>query len=395
MFRKLASLNPDLKRLQEKGFAVAIDSEHLIVRDIPYLDAAGQVRWGALVIKMVFIDQQHVAQENHQVLFAGGEPHQIDGTPIGNIGNRPHKLPLSPACSDVVVERSLSNKPASGKFADFFEKVESYVAIISGPAMAKHGATPYTFREVSEAEVDSVFMFHDTLTSRAEIADLAALFKDDVIALFGLGGSGAYLLDFLVKTPLKEIRGFDGDEFHVHTAYRSPGRLDPNEFGAKKAQVYQARYENFRRGLVLAPEYITQAGDANLDGVTFAFVCVDKGASRAAIFDILISRGIPFIDVGMGLQRQGVPLSGMIRTTYFAPEAAQGVRDLKLAEEGEAPDDLYKTNIQISELNAMNAAVAMILFKQLRGFYARNNTSYHLLFGIDDFKMADANRDPD
>ena len=395
MYRKLASLNPDLKRLQEKGFAVAIDSEHLIVRDIPYLDAAGHLSWGALVTKLVFIDQQHVAQENHQVLFAGGDPHEIDGTPIRNIGNRPHQLPLSTACSDVVIERSFSNKPASGKFADFFEKVESYVAIISGPAMAKHDATPYSFREVAEAEVDSVFKFHDTLTSRAEIADLAALFEDDIVALFGLGGSGAYLLDFLIKTPLKEIRGFDGDEFHVHTAYRSPGRLDPNEFGVKKAQVYQARYENFRHGLVLAPEYITQAGDANLDGVTFAFVCVDKGPSRAAIFDILIARGIPFIDVGMGLQRQGVPLSGMIRTTYFAPETAQGVRDQKLVEEGDAPDDLYKANIQISELNAMNAAVAIMLFKQLRGFYARNNTSYHLLFGIDDLKMADANRDPD
>jgi hypothetical protein len=38
-----------------------------------------------------------------------------------------------------------------------------------------------------------------------------------------------------------------------------------------------------------------------LEGVTFAFVCVDRGSARAGIFDLLISRGIPFIDVGMGL----------------------------------------------------------------------------------------------
>jgi hypothetical protein len=39
-----------------------------------------------------------------------------------------------------------------------------------------------------------VFKFQDTLTSRAEIGDLSALFKDDVVALIGLGGTGAYVL---------------------------------------------------------------------------------------------------------------------------------------------------------------------------------------------------------
>ena len=51
--------------------------------------------------------------------------------------------------------------------------------------------------------------FQDTLTSRAEITDLSAKFKDDVVAVIGLGGTGAYVLDFLVKTPVKEIRAFD------------------------------------------------------------------------------------------------------------------------------------------------------------------------------------------
>jgi tRNA A37 threonylcarbamoyladenosine dehydratase len=48
---------------------------------------------------------------------------------------------------------------------------------------------------------DSVFKLHDTLTSRAEIGDLAAVFKDEVVAIIGLGGTGSYLLDFMAKTP--------------------------------------------------------------------------------------------------------------------------------------------------------------------------------------------------
>ena len=177
-------------------------------------------------------------------------------------------------------------------------------SIISGPAIELYNANPYTFRVVEEVVSDSVFKFHDTLTSRAEITDLSAKFKDDVIAIIGLGGTGAYVLDFLVKTPVREIRAFDLDSFHVHNAFRSPGRLEPTELDKTKAEVYRSRYDNFRTGLSVEPKLIDSSCSGDLDGVTFAFVCVDKGSSRAGIFDLLISKGIPFIDVGMGLNRK-------------------------------------------------------------------------------------------
>ena len=160
-----------------------------------------------------------------------------------------------------------------------------------------------------------MFKFHDTLTSRAEIGDLAALFKDEVIAIIGLGGTGCYVLDYIVKTPVKEIRAFDGDAYHVHNAFRSPGRLDEADLGKGKAEVYQLRYDNFRHGLMLHQKYIDRTSGADLAGVTFAFVCVDKGSARAEIFDLLISLRIPFIDVGMGLNRKQGALSGTLRAT--------------------------------------------------------------------------------
>ena len=49
---------------------------------------------------------------------------------------------------------------------------------------------------------------------------------------------GGYLLDFLVRMPVREIRGFDFDFFHVHNAFRSPGRLAENDLGKPKAEVY-------------------------------------------------------------------------------------------------------------------------------------------------------------
>ena len=329
-----------------------------------------------------------VTQDDHQIFFAGTVPHNIDGTPIRNLGGGPTQLALSEACKDVVVQRSFSNKPrAGGKFQDFFEKIESYVSIICGPAMELHDVTPYTFRVEKEVVTDSIFKYHDTLTSRAEINDLSAKFREDIVAVIGLGGTGAYLLDFLIKTPVKEIRAFDLDLFHVHNAFRSPGRLENSELGQSKAQVYKDRYDNFRTGLSVEPRFIDASCDKELDGVTFAFVCVDKGSSRAEIFDLLISKGIPFIDAGMGLKRKDSMLKGMLRTTNYSAENAKKLRDKGLAPLTDNLDDLYKTNIQIGELNALNACLAVIRFKQLRGFYLEENPYYNLIFEIGELKL--------
>ena len=329
-----------------------------------------------------------VAQTDHQVFFAGSVPYGLDGEQISNLGGGPYHLALSDASKDVVVQRSFSNKPkCTGKFVDFFEKIESYVAIISGPAIELHGTTPYTFRIVEDVASDSVFKFQDTLTSRAEIADLAAKFKDDVIAVIGLGGTGAHVLDFVVKTPVREIRAFDLDLFCVHNAFRSPGRLEPTELGQSKAEVYRGRYENFRTGLSATSTLVDASCPDELDGVTFAFVCVDKGVSRAGIFDLLIEKGIPFIDVGMGLKRTKGQLNGMVRATYYSAEHGQKVRDKELAPLADSPDELYRTNIQISELNALNACLAVIRFKQLRGFYFEESPYYHLLMEVSDLKV--------
>jgi len=387
VFHQLVSRNEDLQRLVEKGYAVAFDSNYLVVRDIPYLDSDGKLQIGAIVTKLEFIDQERVTQTDHQVFFAGSVPYGLDGKPILNLGGGPTQLALSEASKDVVVQRSFSNKPTTtGKFQDFFDKIESYVAIISGPAIELHKANPYTFRIVNEVGNDSVFKFHDTLTSRAEITDLSAKFKDDVIAIIGVGGTGAYVLDFLVKTPVSEIRAFDFDPFHVHNAFRSPGKLEQSELGKPKAEVYLSRYENFRTGLSVSRKLIDASSADDLDGVTFAFVCVDKGSSRAGVFDVLISKGIPFIDVGMGLRRRDGSLNGMLRTTYYSADNAAKLRDRGLADITDTPDDEYRTNIQIAELNALNACLAVVRFKQLRGFYFEDVPYYNLLFEIGDLK---------
>ncbi|MBU1336049.1 MAG: hypothetical protein KKG17_14490 [Alphaproteobacteria bacterium] len=98
--------------------------------------------------------------------------------------------------------------------------------------------------------------------------------------------------------------------------------------------------------------YVDEGATEKLAGVTFAFVCVDTGSARAAIFDLLTRLGIPFIDVGMGLnRRKGVSLKGRTRVTYYSVEDAAAVRDNGYADLKADPEGLYRTNVQISVLN--------------------------------------------
>lgn len=394
MLKTLASHNPDLQRLLEKGYALAIDSDYLVVRDIPYLDSAGQLQWSAFVGKLVLEDQTRVRPEDHQIYFAAPRPFGLDGQVVRGLGGGDGQLKLSEHCRDIIVRQRFSHKLKEGgqprPYVDHFEKIESYVAMVCGPAMERFGVSPYTFHEHDEEKSNSVFKLRDTMTSRAEISDLAKLFENDVIAIIGLGGSGGYVLDFMVKTPVREIRGFDPDSFFVHNAFRSPGRLDVEEgveLRQSKAEVYRKRYENFRHGLTIKPLFIDETSAAELDGVTFAFVSVDKGSSRKRIIDLLIAKNIPFIDVGMGLKRHGGPISGTVRTTYFPQDSGQVVRSMCYVPETDPPDDVYKSNIQIAELNALNASLAVLRFKQIRGFYAGPTRLHQLLLTLDNLSL--------
>ena len=389
MFHRLVSHNEDIGALIRRGYAVGFDSNHLIVRDIPYLVEDLSLAWGAFAAKLDFIDEDRVKQTNHQVFFAGSHPHGLDRRPIGNIGFQPAKPHLTDACSDLDFSAAFSNKIAgTSGFRDLFQKMEHYVSIISAPAMQLHDVSPFTFRAYSDVPPDGIFRIQDTLTSRAGIGDLAALMSSETVAIIGAGGTGSYLFDFLAKSRVPKIRLFDSDQYHVHTVFRSPGAFTSSDFGRKKVAVYEARYANLRGGLQFVDAYIDSSSTGHLDGVTFAFVCVDNGRSRRDVFDALIDQRIPFIDVGMGLRRsKSGGLKGMLRVTYFPAEQGSEVRAKGWCDEGVGADDEYRTNMQIGELNSLNAALAIIRYKQVRGFYRDTSAPLNVGFAIGDLSL--------
>ena len=75
-----------------------------------------------------------------------------------------------------------------------------------------------------------------------------------------------------------------------------------------------------------------------------------------------------FIDVGMGLYRVNDSIAGIIRTTTCCSKHHRHAEACIDLAGDEAPGE-YERNAQLAELNALNAALAVIKWKKARGFY--------------------------
>ncbi|MFX6803863.1 ThiF family adenylyltransferase, partial [Acinetobacter baumannii] len=68
-----------------------------------------------------------------------------------------------------------------------------------------------------------VFNYVETASDRVGIGVLTERLVNERVAIIGVGGTGGYILDFVAKTPVREIRLFDSDEFLTPNAFRAPG----------------------------------------------------------------------------------------------------------------------------------------------------------------------------
>lgn len=79
MSRRLISLNPDLARLADEGYAVSIEEGHLVLRDVPFVDGARRVRRGVLISRLDLAGDRTIAPSDHTAWFGGGTPCDATG----------------------------------------------------------------------------------------------------------------------------------------------------------------------------------------------------------------------------------------------------------------------------------------------------------------------------
>ncbi|HXM61774.1 MAG TPA: ThiF family adenylyltransferase [Terriglobales bacterium] len=371
-------------RLRNEGYDLEIRSDHLLVKDVPYVAAGRVVKRGILVMPLKLAGDVTVKPDNHVAHFIGEFPCRADGRlidTIGNVSNGRTKLG-----EGVEIDQTFSAKPMpSGAYDNYYDKVTQYVTILSGYAQKiEPGVNAKTFRPVAAAgDEETVFKYIDTASTRAEIGAVAAkLAAVQKIAIVGLGGTGAYVLDLVAKTPVREIHLFDGDEFLQHNAFRTPGAPSLEELVAipKKAAYLKGIYDKMRNGIVAHVDFISADNVDALREMSFVFLCME-GTAKKFIVEKLEEFGLPFIDVGMGVYLSEGSLGGILRVTTSTPEQRDHLRK-RVSFASDADRNEYGTNIQIADLNALNAALAVIKWKKLAGFYQDLDFEHHCTYTI-------------
>lgn len=384
MSTQLVNRSPDLKRLRDEGYDIEVlQSGHLVVRHIPYVSAEGVVLRGTFVTPLKMAGQRTAPPDDHTVWFAGEFPCHADRSPMDQI----NAGATQQVAGEIVTQFVFSTKPASGAYADNHLKISRYADLLTHAARAiDPTATPKVFRPIPADQDDGPFHYYDTASSRAGITEVGRKLELGKVAIVGLGGTGSYVLDLIAKTPIREIHLFDGDTFSQHNAFRSPGAPSLEELDGEPTKVgyFATIYSKMHRGIIPHPAYVTGDNLEQLDGMEFVFLCVDKGAIKRVIVEALEARGIPFIDVGMGISLvadQG--LRGQLRVTTSTPEMRQHVWESERIPFEDPPGgNDYGLNIQIADMNALNAALAVARWKRLRGFYIDHEREHFSTYKI-------------
>lgn len=371
MSHKLIDLNEDLRKLRDEGYNVDIYGGYLIVRDIPYVNEKRQVRRDGVLADALNLNGEIINPPgDHTIKFAGDYPCDSEGKVMEGIRQNSDPVTISPR---LTTQHSFSARPQpTGNYRGYYEKVRTYDAILSGPAaVLDPSVSAKTFRVVEPEDDGSPFQYIDTASAQAEISAVTQKLAVERLAIVGMGGTGSYVLDLLAKTPANEIHIFDGDKFSSHNAFRAPGAASKDDLHKQllKVEYFKEIYIRMHKRIFDHPEYVDASNVDQLRDMACVFVCVDSGPDKKLILEKLEEFGVPFIDVGMGLYVVNHRLGGILQVVTSTPEnrAQAKARISFAADDDENP---YDKNIQVADLNALNAVLAVIRWKKMREFYS-------------------------
>ena len=370
MSHALIARNADLRRIEEEGYTLRIvDHAYLLIENVPYVTADGEVQEGILVMELTLSGDRAVSPTTHVAHWAGEFPYDASGNKLlALIRENAKKSSLSELIPPAY---QLSAKPDDG-YRDYYHKVTTYVELLSREARCiSPDSTAQQWRVIADQDAAaSVFLFADTASARQNTTDLARKLQNEQIAIVGIGGTGSYVLDLVAKTWAREIHLFDDDRFLQHNAFRSPGPFSRDELegGPIKSIFHAERYSRMRKALIAHNTCIDETNVQQLGVFDTVFLCMDGHPIKAKILETCMAHNTLLIDVGMGLYRVNDSIAGVMRTTTCCSEHHQHAEACIDLAGDEAPGE-YERNAQLAELNALNAALAVIKWKKKRGFY--------------------------
>ena len=376
---------------EQVGFDIEVESDVVRAVRVPCLFAGEVV--GTCTIETscdpaTGKPTQQIGGAVHAVRITADEEHDgrvyhADGTPIGNYVNGDGKT-----WSDISIHKGSQNSPEDDGSAS--DMIHRYAKQVVG-AVAAAG-----YSELATLALPDPFHIPNTFEARAAIAPVQDRIRGQRIAIIGLGGTGAYLLDLIAKTPVSEIHLLDSDCVDWHTFKRAPGAPTPEEIdlvhagSLLKVAYYHSKYAAFRDGIHPHPVRVDSpsmfAGFLSDHPIDYAFVCIDQltdgdSARQDAVYRAVTEAGVPFIDSGVSITLEDCAIRGAVTTSaYDAGSDAwkDAIPNARLV--GGAPG--YR-NVQLPEVNAAAAMFAVMEWRRRTGQYVSETPSFYQKFRLE------------
>jgi hypothetical protein len=381
--------SPDLQRLRAERYDLRISRSggQLVLGHVPYVTPARTVAFGSLVSSLEQVGD-HTANPvpDHSLYFEGQVPCDANGQPLRSMlieQDQEHVLE-----EGLTVHHRFSCKPSAGEqYPDYHAKMTAYVEMLLTHALAVDASVMATRAHpvvLEEDDPEAPFVYADTASARASITVISDKLRIERLAIVGLGGTGSYILDLVAKTPVREIHLFDRDDFLNHNAFRSPGAAGIDELNAqpKKVDYLAKRYLAMKRRVIPHPYNIDEGTVEELRTMQFVFLAADGGAVKRLVVDKLEEFGVPFVDVGIAVDESETALGGMVLVTTSTPDQRDHARTY-IDMSSPPPEELYDGNIQVADLNALNAVLAVIRWKKYCGFYRDLGREHFSAYTID------------
>ena len=312
-----------------------------------------------------------------------GRVYNADGSPIGNLVGGDGET-----WSNISIKRGAQGSPEPDETAH--DLLHRYAKQIVGAVSAAG------YSEPAALAMPDPFHIPNTFEARAAIAPVQDRIRGQRIAIIGLGGTGAYLLDLIAKTPLSEIHLLDSDCVDWHTFKRAPGSPTAEEIeqvlsgSLLKVDYYCSKYAAFRDGLYAhairvdsSSMFAEFVSDHSID---FVFVCIDQltegdSSRQDDVYRAVSEAGVPFIDSGVSITLEDCAVRGAVTTSsYDAGSDAwkDAIPNARL--EGGAPG--YR-NVQLPEVNAAAATFAVMEWRRRTGQYVSESPSFYQKFRLE------------
>ena len=305
-----------------------------------------------------------------------GLVYHANGNPIGNYVGGDGKT-----WSNISIRKGGQGSPEDDATAT--DLVHRYAKQIVGAVSAAG------YSETSLLTMPGPFKIPNTFEARAAIRPVQDRIRHQRIAIIGLGGTGAYVLDLVAKTPVKEIHLLDSDRAEWHTFMRAPGSPTAEEIEACrkgnlcKVDYYHSKYAPLRDGIhphdvrVDSPSMFGEFLSAH--PIDYAFVCIDQltegdSPRQDAVYYALSEAGISFIDSGVSITMENDAVRGAVTTSAYGAGSMTWKNAIPNAKvEGNVPG--YR-NVQLPEVNALAASLAVMEWRRRTKQYVSESASF-------------------